>query len=134
MKTMEVQPVLEALDRVTAFVEDILKEAGVSYKVITQINIAIDEIFSNIVYYSGAWKASVSCEIIGHQAVLRFMDNGIPYNPTCKEEPDITLSADERSAGGLGIYMVMKTMDSVDYEYKNGYNILLLRKQVDALP
>ena len=59
---------------------------------------------------------------------IRFEDEGIPYNPLTNQDPDITLSANERSIGGLGIYMVKKTMDSVKYKYENDKNILTIKK------
>ena len=62
--------------------------------------------------------------------MITFIDNGVPYDPLTKEDPDITLAAEERQIGGLGIYMVKKTMDDITYEYKDGQNILRIRKQL----
>ena len=62
--------------------------------------------------------------------VISFIDHGIPYDPLAKEDPDTTLSAEERDIGGLGIYMVKKSMDAVTYEYKNGQNILTIKKHL----
>ena len=62
--------------------------------------------------------------------VITFIDGGTPYNPLEKEDPDITLSAEEREIGGLGIFMVKKSMDSIDYEYKDGQNILRITKNI----
>ena len=56
------------------------------------------------------------------------MDNGAEYDPLEKEDPDVTLSAEDRQIGGLGIFMVKKIMDEVDYRYENGKNVLTLRK------
>ena len=64
--------------------------------------------------------------------IITFIDNGIPYDPLKKEDPDITLSAEERDIGGLGIYMVKKTMDAVSYEYKDGCNILTIKKDLTS--
>ena len=61
---------------------------------------------------------------------ITFMDHGVPYDPLQKEDPDITLSAEERGSGGLGIFMVKKTMDEITYEYKDGQNILRIRKDI----
>ena len=60
--------------------------------------------------------------------VITFLDNGVPYDPLKKEDPDVTLSAQERTAGGLGIFLVKKSMDDILYEYKDGQNILKIRK------
>ncbi len=61
---------------------------------------------------------------------ITFTDQGIPYNPLAKEDPDVALSADERQIGGLGIFMVKKSMDGMDYEYRDGKNILTIRKRI----
>lgn len=62
--------------------------------------------------------------------IITFIDRGIPYDPLKKDDPDITLSAEEREIGGLGIFMVKKTMDEITYEYKDGQNILRIRKDI----
>ncbi len=62
--------------------------------------------------------------------VITFIDNGIPFDPLTKADPDITLPAEERGIGGLGVYMVKKTMDDISYEYINGQNILKIRKNI----
>lgn len=129
MKKLKLTPTLEAMDQVTAFVEQELEAAEISMKVIAQMNIAVDEIFSNIARYSGASDVTVGVSVEAGRVTLRFADNGRPYNPTEKPDPDITLAAEERDIGGLGIYMVKKSMDSVVYEYHDGLNILTLTKQ-----
>ena len=98
-------------------------------KVITQVNIAADEIFSNIARYSGAAAATVDCTMMTGGVVIRFMDDGSPFDPTTQPEPDITLPAAERESGGLGIFMVKKSMDRVSYEYANGQNVLTIEKR-----
>lgn len=128
MKKIKLTPSLEAMEELTAFVEQILEAAEVPIKVISQINIAVDEIFSNIVQYSGARDVTVGCLADNEKVMMRFADNGRPYDPTAKLDPDITLSADARDTGGLGIYMVKKMMDHVLYEYCDGFNILKLTK------
>ena len=91
---------------------------------------AIDESYPNIARYSGATGARVGCNVSENKVSLRFVDNGSPYDPTVKEDPDTTLSAEEREIGGLGIYMVKKIMDEISYEYKDGRNILILEKNI----
>ena len=75
-------------------------------------------------------NATIRVEIIKEplSAVLTFIDNGVPYDPLAKEDPDVSLTAEERQIGGLGIFMVKKSMDDVEYEYKNGQNILRIKK------
>jgi sigma-B regulation protein RsbU (phosphoserine phosphatase) len=130
MKKLKLTPTLEAMERVTAFVEQELEAAEVPMKVIARMNIAVDEIFSNIARYSGSTEATVGVSVKDGIATLRFADNGLPYNPIEKADPDITLSAEEREIGGLGIYMVKKSMDNVVYEYHKGLNILTLTKKI----
>ena len=90
------------------------------------MSIAIDEIASNIINYSKAKNAEISYSIESDNLNLTFEDDGQPYNPLETEDPDITLSAEERQIGGLGIFMVKKMTESMDYKYENNKNILKL--------
>ena len=103
MKKLKLKPTLECIEQVTAFVEGELERAQAPMKVIAQINIAVDEIFSNIAHYAGASDATVGILMDGDEITLRFADNGRPYDPTQKHDPDIMLSLVERDVGGLGI-------------------------------
>ena len=120
----------EKLDDVLAFLEEHLEEWSCPMKTLTQINIAAEEIFVNIAHYSGSPTAAISLSREGSSAVLTFTDSGTPYNPLEKPDPDVTLSAEERGIGGLGIYIVKKSMDSVSYEHKDGHNVLTIRKTI----
>ncbi len=133
MRKINVLPEIESLTRVCSFFENILRKHSVSEKVMTQINIVSDEIFSNIVYYSKATRVTVGCEIAGKKIILRFADNGRPYDPTKHADPDVDLPAEERKSGGLGILMVKKSMDRMIYEYADGFNILTVEKNDDFL-
>ena len=124
---------LEDIHKITEFVELELERIGCPMKAIIQINVAIDEIYSNIVKYAYPKKRGpVTVQLIEkddpNTVYLRFSDEGKPYNPLTKEDPDISLSAEERSVGGLGIYMVKKTMDDLRYKFENGQNILTIKK------
>ena len=130
MKKLKLVPSLESMEQVTDFVEQELETVGVSMKVIAQINIAVDEVFSNIARYSGANDATVGVSVEDERITLRFADNGRPYDPTGKPDPDTTLSVEDRNIGGLGIFMVKKSMDTVVYEYHDGLNILTLTKKI----
>lgn len=130
MKKLKVTPTLVSIEEVTAFVEQELEAAEIPMKVTAQMNIAVDEIFSNIVRYSGASDVTVGVNVEDGRITLRFADNGRPYDPTEKPDPDTTLSAEERDIGGLGIFMVKKSMDIVEYEYQDSLNILTLKKQI----
>ncbi|MBP7175551.1 MAG: SpoIIE family protein phosphatase [Thermoclostridium sp.] len=124
-------PSAESMAEATAFVEETLVSADVPMRTIAKMNIAVDEIYSNIIRYSGAEKAAIECAVSEGRIVLVFTDNGRPYDPTEKPDPNTSLSAEERDVGGLGIFMVKKTMDSVTYEYRDGLNILTLTKRYD---
>ena len=100
------------------------------------MDIAIDEIFGNIAHYAygdKVGKATVRIEEYDNPKAIgiTFIDSGVAYNPLEKEDPDITLSAEEREIGGLGIYMVKKNMDTMEYEYSQGQNKLLIKKYID---
>ncbi len=129
MKKLKLIPTLESIEQAIAFVEQELEAVGIPMKVIAQMNIAVDEIFSNIARYSGANDATVGVSVEDGRITLRFADNGRPYDPTGKPDPDTTLSVEDRDIGGLGIFMVKKSMDTVEYEYHDGINILTLTKK-----
>ena len=122
----------KALQSVMGFVEEELESIGCPMKVSMQISVCVEEIFVNIAHYAyrgtaGKMKLAVIPEEDGIS--LRFSDSGKPFNPLSKEDPDITLSAEDRQIGGLGIFMVKKTMDDVQYEFENGQNILTIKKK-----
>ena len=111
------------------FIDNILCEYAFSQKTIIKIRVAVDEIFSNICYYSGAKKVRLGCRIYDKNAVIYFEDDGIPFNPLKKENPDIEEAMEKRKEGGLGIYIVKSRMDKVEYEYREGKNRLTLTKR-----
>lgn len=135
MKELTVNATAENIPVVTDFVNEQLEEQGCSVKVRTQIDIAIDELFGNIVQYAyrpETGTATVRVELTEDPlaVVITFIDNGEPYDPLKKDDPDTALSAEDREIGGLGIYMVKKSMDGISYEYKNGQNILSIKKRI----
>ena len=135
MSELNIEAKTENLDKVLAFVDQHLEERGCAVQVQMQIDVAVEELFVNIAQYAyapGIGVATIRVELQEDplMVVITFIDNGIPYNPLAKEDPDITLSAEERPIGGLGIYMVKKSMDEVSYEYKDGQNILRIKKQL----
>ncbi|MDE6662441.1 MAG: ATP-binding protein [Lachnospiraceae bacterium] len=135
MKEIVVEATIESIPKVTAFVDEQLEQLECPMKTQMQVDMAIDELFSNIAYYAynpETGSATVRVEVTENPlaVVITFIDNGVPYDPLAKEDPDITLSIEERGIGGLGIYMVKKTMDDVSYEYKDGQNILRIKKNI----
>ena len=129
MKELTIDATIENIAAVTAFIDEQLEQRDCPMKTKRQIHVAIDELFGNIAYYAYNPEigiVTVRVEVTDNPlaVVITFIDNGIPYDPLAKADPDITLSMEERGVGGLGIYMVKKTMDDISYEYRDGQNIL----------
>ena len=124
--TITKNPTMDSVADVASFVEEQLEKLEIPMKFATKLMVAVDEIYSNIVRYSGATEAQVSVFKEENAVKLVFGDNGKPYNPLIAEEPDITASAEEREIGGLGIFMVRKMMDDIKYVHKDDRNILSL--------
>ena len=124
---------VENLDQVLSFVDGCLEQADCPMKVNMQIDVAVEELYVNIASYAYAPQTgmvAIRVELLEDPRAVRitFVDRGVPYDPLKKPDPDVTLSAEERQIGGLGIYMVKKSMDSMEYEYKDGQNILTIQK------
>lgn len=133
MKELNIDAAVENIEVVTDFITAELERVNCPMKALTQISIAIDELFGNIAkyaYYPEVGKATVQLKVEKDplSVVITFIDNGKPFNPLELEEPDIHAPAEERSEGGLGIYLVKKSMDLIEYEYVNGHNILKIKK------
>ncbi len=132
---LNIEATLENIEPVTEFVDEQLEAFDCPMKAMVQINVAIDELFSNIARYAynpETGPATVRVEVSEDPmaVVVTFIDEGVPYDPLSTAEPDITLSAEERAVGGLGIFLVKKTMDDISYEYKDGKNILKIKKNL----
>lgn len=135
MKELTVAATVENIDVVTDFVDAQLEELDCPMKAEMQINVAIDELFSNIAHYAyhpETGEATVLVDVVKDPLAVEitFIDNGKPYDPLQTRDPDITLSAEERDIGGLGIFIVKKSMDDIVYEYKDGKNILKIKKNI----
>lgn len=133
MEKLDILAKTENLDTVIDFVNKHLEGVECPMKIQMQIDVAVEEIFVNIANYAygtGEGPATVRINVDNQNKIvdITFIDNGVPYDPLAKEDPDITLSAQERQIGGLGIFMVKKSMDDVTYEYRDGHNILTLKK------
>ncbi len=133
MKELTLPAARENIPAVIDFVNRELKSVGCPMKTEAQIDIAIDELYSNIANYgydgeNGRVLVLLETEIRPRAVTISFIDEGRPFNPLEREDPDVSLSARERKIGGLGIFMVKKSMDDVRYEYRDGKNILTIRK------
>lgn len=111
---------------VSEFAKTLTEKLSVVPKIANKVSIAVDEIYSNIVNYSGAELAEVSYSIKDGKLYISFTDDGIPYNPLKAEEPDLTLPIEEREIGGLGIFLVKNMTESMEYTYEDNKNILRL--------
>lgn len=133
MKELTVEAIVEQIETVTEFVNAELEKLDCPMKARIQLDIAIDEIVSNIAYYAyGERTGTVTVRIEALQeengVQLMFLDSGVPYDPLTRQDPDISAEIEERKEGGLGIFLVRKTMDDMKYEYKDGQNCLTIRK------
>ena len=128
----------ENLDQVLGFIDSFLEEQECDMKAMIQIDVAVEEMYVNIAHYAygveGGGDAEIRVELdelYGKRAVrITFIDSGIYYDPLAKEDPDITLGAEERPIGGLGIFMVKKSMDDVAYERKDERNYFTMKKLI----
>ena len=123
----------ESLSEVLTFVEETLERLGCPMKTQTAICVAIEEVFVNIAHYAypdgeGDMKLQIGFDARSRVLTFRVSDKGIPFDPLKKPDPDITLSAEEREVGGLGIFIAKQTMDSITYAYENSENILTMTK------
>ena len=135
MSELTLEAKTENLDKVLSFVDGHLEEQECPMKTQMQIDIAVEELFVNIAHYAynpevGPVTIRVEVQKEPLAVTITFIDHGVPYDPLAKEDPDITLSAEERQIGGLGIFMVKKSMDDIAYEYKDGQNILYIKKKI----
>ena len=133
MKELTLLAKKEYLDQVLEFVNTLLEEKNCSMRAQLELDIAVEELFVNIASYAYRPKegpVTIQVSFVGDIVSIVFIDGGKPYNPWEKEDPDVTLSAEERAIGGLGIYLVKNTMNQVDYRYEDTKNILTIQKDI----
>ena len=133
---LEIEAVRENLEEVLAFLGERLDAADCTPKARMQLELAVEEIFVNIASYAynpDTGKATVRVEVSGDplHVTITFIDRGVPYDPLAKADPDLSASAQERTVGGLGIFLTKKLMDDVVYEYRGGRNVLTLKKNLE---
>lgn len=121
-KSIAVVPDQASISRISDFFDTCLEEYEIPMRIGYSLKVVADEIYSNIVYYSGAKTADILFKNDDDKLTLVFADDGKPYNPLEAEEPDITAGIEERKIGGLGLFMVKKMAESVAYEYTAGKN------------
>ena len=123
------------IEKVIAFLEGELEKRDCPVKTSMQICMAADEVMANIAMYayapgSGEMTVQFDYDGTGRTVSVTFTDSGIPFDPLAKKDPDVGLPAEERKIGGLGIFLVKKTMDEIRYRREGGKNILCIRKQI----
>ena len=133
MRELTVEAKLDHLDEVLAFVDSSLEEMECPIKAQMQIDVAVEEVFVNIASYAytpgtGSTTLQIETEQDPPAVAITFIDSGVPFDPLLKPDPDVTLPAEERQIGGLGIYMVKKSMDEMLYRHEDGQNILTMKK------
>ena len=126
---------IEALSDVLGFVDQTLESYECSMKIQTAVCVAIEEVFVNVAHYAygdgeGDMTLGIGFDEASREVTFRMADKGTPFDPLKKPDPDITLSAEEREIGGLGIFITKKTMDTVTYAYENGENVLTMIKKI----
>ena len=125
-ESIAVYPYAESMNYVYNFIENKDKSFGLDKTISNKIKLVTDEIYSNIVNYSGATRAKISFCKTDKSIFLTFYDNGRPYNPLTAETPDISVNVNDRKEGGMGIYIVKNIASRIDYSNKDGLNILTI--------
>ena len=135
MKEWTFEAKVDRIPWLTERVDALLEDLDCPMKAQMQIDVAIDELLANIASYAyGTGEGEVTVRFDfqpGDRTVaLTFIDSGIPYDPLAKPDPDIALEVEKRSVGGLGIFLVKKTMDDMTYARRDGRNVLTIRKRI----
>ena len=135
-KTLTIDAKVDKLHDVLGFIDAVLEEQDCPPKAQMQIDLSVEELFVNIASYAypdSEGQAEIRIRTFGEpkQAEIVLLDSGIPYDPTKNEDPDITMAAEDRDIGGLGVFMVKKYMDSIQYAYENGQNVLTITKTIE---
>ena len=118
-----------------AFIDEICEFHNLDEMATMQMNLAIEEAVVNVMNYGypEGTKGNVDISVQSDGGCLKFVikDSGRPFDPTTRDEVDTSLPAEKRAIGGLGIFLVRRLMDSIKYEYKDGHNILTLKKKLE---
>ena len=136
MKELVIAADRNNLLKVQSFIDEQLEDAGCPMLTQIAIDVAVEELFVNIASY--AYDQEIGVAVVQVEMLddplsveITFIDNGKQYDPLAKPDPDITLGVKERKKGGLGIYMVKNSMDDMRYEYRDGKNILTIKKNLN---
>ena len=135
MKELTVQAALENIPLVTATMDEFLEALDCPLKAQMQLDVAVDELFGNIAQYAypdgtGSVTVRFDHDEAARMVSVTFVDSGVPFDPLKQGDPDLSLSIDDRKEGGLGIFMVKKTMDHMVYRHEDGCNLQTIYKRI----
>ena len=135
-KTLRIKNDIHELSTMNQFLEETGEEMELSPALVMSLNLVMEEAVSNIIFYAYE-KGSVVEDAVDITMLLEdkelsiiLEDHGVAFDPTQKEDPDITLSAEDRQIGGLGIFLIKKIMDEVSYQRKNEHNVFIMKKRI----
>ena len=134
MQKLKIKNEISNLDLVAETIEELGEEYSLSTKIIFEINLAVDELLTNIIKYAYAEPDTnyieISIEISEDNIKIIFSDTGIEFDPLSVDEPDLNLSIDKKPIGGLGIHFVKQKVDEINYKRINNKNILSITKRI----
>ena len=134
-KILKVDNQIDELTRITLFLEELGVEWDLPMSLILSVNLVLEEALTNIIHYGFDDRSTHTIEIIfnksGNALSISIIDDGHEFDPTLRADPDITLKAEERPIGGLGIFLIKRTMDKVEYQRKGNINYLILTKNIE---
>ena len=130
---LNLKAILEDLPRAIESIDNFLRRKGIEKETILKLQLAMDEAITNIIEYGCQDKAGVIkivCNLSAKEITLIIEDNAKPFNPLTVKEPELSSDVEKRKIGGLGVFIMKKMMDEVSYEFRNGKNILTLKKKI----
>lgn len=127
-----ISPKSENLDKIISFIDNSLKDIEVPSKSKFQLDLVLEEIFVNIVNYSKTESIKVTSQICDSplKIIIKFIDNGIEFNPLEQEDNNVHLELEEKPIGGLGLILIKNNVDEISYKYYNNENHLTISKKL----
>ena len=133
-KTLRIKNDIHELSMMNQFLEEAGEELGLSTAFMMSLNLVMEEAVSNIIFYAykGDVEDAVDISLVreGGELIVTLIDHGISFDPTLRKAPDITLSAEDRPIGGLGIFLIKKIMDEVSYQRVDERNVFIMKKKI----
>ena len=131
-KTLRIKNDIHELSMMNEFLEEAGEELGLSTAFMMSLNLVMEEAVSNIIFYAykGDVEDAVDISLVREGGELTLIDHGIAFDPTLRKDPDITLSAEDRPIGGLGIFLIKKIMDEVSYQRVDERNVFIMKKKI----